>query len=65
MKLDLLSQRDFHFMKSKLRFLEQKAGRAGGILIDLALVCLLVALAIIFMDQNGFIGPSDIQPYPY
>jgi len=29
------------------------------------LVALLIAVAYVFFRRNGFINPSDIQPYPY
>jgi len=37
---------------------------AARLLGDLALLALLLGLMYLFLANNGFIGHSDIQPYP-
>jgi hypothetical protein len=41
------------------------ASRARRILGDIALVAAALGFAALFLWKNGFIGNSDIQPYPY
>jgi len=41
------------------------AARFGRLLGDLILAAILVEFGALFLAQNGFIGHSDIQPYPY
>jgi hypothetical protein len=42
--------------------LTAKATRALG---DLVLLIVFVGLLYLFLSKNGFVGNSDIQPYPY
>jgi hypothetical protein len=39
--------------------------KAKRVLGDLVLLALFVGLIFLFLSKNGFIGTSDIQPYPY
>jgi len=41
------------------------ASRLRRVLGDVVLVSVSVGFAALFLWQNGFIGNSDIQPYPY
>jgi hypothetical protein len=41
------------------------AARSARVLGDLILVALFLCVAVMFLSGNGFIGKSDIQPYPY
>jgi hypothetical protein len=42
--------------------LESKLGRA---LVDVLLVAAAFGVVALFLTHNGFIGHSDIQPFPY
>jgi hypothetical protein len=41
------------------------APRWRRLLADVVLAAILVGFGFLFLSQNGFIGPSDIQSYPY
>jgi hypothetical protein len=41
------------------------AKRFLGLLGDAILVALLAGIVVLFLSHNGFVGQSDIQPYPY
>jgi|HubBroStandDraft_1064217.scaffolds.fasta_scaffold1581621_1 hypothetical protein len=41
------------------------AWKLRRVLGDLVLGAILIGFAMLFLSQNGFIGHSDIQPYPY
>jgi hypothetical protein len=41
------------------------AYRVRCIIGDIALVAISLGFAALFLWKNGFIGNSDIQPYPY
>jgi hypothetical protein len=41
---------------------ESKLGRAS---VDVLLVAVAFGVVALFLTHNGFIGHSDIQPFPY
>jgi hypothetical protein len=43
----------------------ESAARTRRLAWDIALVLVAAGFAALFLWQNGFIGNSDIQPYPY
>ena len=41
------------------------APRWRRLLADAVLAVILIGFGFLFLSQNGFIGPSGIQAYPY